>query len=271
MRGQSTRARFLSGKFVNMSDESLDTLINGKLRLYQSRTGYRFSLDALLLAHFVTIKPHERIVDLGAGNGTIALLLSQLHPSASITALEVQPAMADRAKRSVALNGLDERVVIVSGDLRQARMLLAPSSVDAVVSNPPFRKPSSGRLSPQREKQIARHEIKGGLTDFLAAAAYLLRPKGRLALIYSAERAVELLAMQRAAGLEPKRLRWVHSFAGDAALLVLVEAVKGGRSGVAVAPPLVIYRAGKEYSAEVAAIVAGIAKPSSGEIPREAG
>ena len=247
-----------------MSEDSLDTLIDGKLRLYQSRMGYRFSLDALLLAHFVTINPHERIVDLGAGNGTIALLLSHLHPSASITALEVQPAMADRAKRSVALNGLEERVTVVSGDLREAQSLMAPSSFGAVVSNPPFRKAGSGRISPQREKQIARHEITGGLKDFLAAAAYLLRPKGRLALIYSTERAVELLAALRAAGLEPKRLRWVHSFAGDAALLLLVAAVKGGRSGVAVAPPLVIYRAGKEYSAEVAAIVAGIAKPGAG-------
>jgi len=85
-----------------------------------------------------------------------------------------------------------------------------------------------------------------------------------LALIYCAERAVELLAMLRAAGLEPKRLRWVHSFAGDEALLLLVEAVKGGRAGVAVAPPLVIYRAAKEYSAEVAAIVGGIARPGGG-------
>jgi tRNA1Val (adenine37-N6)-methyltransferase len=244
-----------------MSNESLDTLIDGKLRLYQSRNGYRFSLDALLLAHFVTIKAHEQIVDLGAGNGTIALLLSQLYPTVSITALEVQAAMADRARRSVALNGVAERVTVVSGDLRQARSLLAPSSVDAVVSNPPFRKPNSGRISPQREKQIARHEIEGGLTDFLGAAVHVLRAKGRLALVYSAERAVELLAALRDAGLEPKRLRWVHSFAGDAALLVLAEAVKGGRSGVEVAPPLVVYRAAKEYSDEVAAIVAGIAKP----------
>lgn len=254
-----------------MSDDSLDTLIEGKLRLYQSRMGYRFSLDALLLAHFVTVKPRERVVDLGAGNGTIALLLSHLHPSASITALEVQAAMTERATRSVALNGLEERVAIIAGDLRDIGSVLAPSSFDAAVSNPPFRKPGSGRISPQREKQIARHEIKGGLKDFLAAAAFVLRPKGRLALIYSAERAVELLAMLRAAGIEPKRLRWVHSFAGDAALLLLVEAVKGGRSGVDVAPPLVIYRAAKEYSPEVAAIVAGIAKPSSRVIPAEAG
>jgi len=247
-----------------MGEDSLDTLIDGKLRLYQNRKGYRFSLDALLLAHFVTVKRRERIVELGAGNGAIALLLSYLHPFASITALEVQPAMAERAKRSVALNGLEERVTVVAGDLRQIASLFAPSLFDAVISNPPFRSPGSGRISPHREKQIARHEIKGGLKDFLAAAAYLLPTKGRLALIYSAERAIELLTALRAAGLEPKRLRWVHSFAGAEALLLLVEAVKGGRSGVKVAPPLVIYQADKVYAAEVAAIVAGIAKPSAG-------
>ncbi len=225
-----------------MSEDTLDTLIDGKLRLYQSRTGYRFSLDALLLAHFATVKRRDRIVDLGAGNGPIALLLSHLHPLASLTGLEVQPAMAERAKRSVAINLLDDRVAIVVGDLREIAALLAASSCDVVVSNPPFRPASSGRISPNREKQIARHEIKGDLHNFLAAAAYLLRPKGRLALIYSAERAVELLVSLRRAGVEPKRLRWVHSFAADGALLVLVEAVKGGRSGIAVEPQIVIYR-----------------------------
>jgi tRNA1Val (adenine37-N6)-methyltransferase len=246
-----------------MTEDTLDTLIDGKLRLYQGRTGYRFSLDALLLAHFVTVKGGDRIVDLGAGNGAIALLLSHLHPSASLTGLEVQPAMAERAKRSVALNRLDERVVIVAGDLREIGSIFTASTFHVVVSNPPFRPVRSGRISPNREKQIARHEITGDLRDFLTAAAYLLRPKGRLALIYSAERAVELLVSLRRAGLEPKRLRWVHSFAADGALLVLVEAVKGGRSGIDVEAPQVIYRQGKEYSAEVAKIVAGIAKPSA--------
>ena len=183
-----------------MSEDTLDTLIDGKLRLYQSRAGYRFSLDTLLLAHFVTVKRGDRIVDLGAGNGPIALLLSHLHPLASLAGLEVQPAMAERAKRSIILNRLDDRVDIVAGDLREIGSIFTPSSFDVVVSNPPFRKPSSGRISPNREKQLARHEIKGALKDFLSAAAYLVRPKGRLALIYSAERAVDLLAGLRSAG-----------------------------------------------------------------------
>lgn len=244
-----------------MNDDTLDTLVDGKLRLYQSRAGYRYSLDALLLAHFAPVKRRQRVVDLGAGNGAIALLLSYLHPSAALTGLEVQPGMAARAKRNVALNLLSDRIEIVAGDVREIGAHFEASSCDVVVSNPPFRDPRSGRISPNREKQLARHEVKGELKDFVAAAAFLLRAKGRLAMIYSAERAVELLAGLRRAGVEPKRLRWVHSFAADAALLVLVEAVKGGRSGVEVAAPLVIYREGKEYSEEVAAIVAGIARP----------
>lgn len=244
-----------------MNDETLDTLIDGRLRLYQSRTGYRFSIDALLLAHFVTVKAGERVVDLGAGNGAVTFLLSHLHPSATLTGVEVQPAMAERTRRAVLLNKLQERVAVVAGDLRRIAKLLPPSSRDVVVSNPPFRKPTSGRVSSNRERQLARHEFAGGLADFIAAAVHALRPKGRFALVYSAERAVELLAKLRRAGLEPKRLRWVHSFASDDALLVLVEAVKGGRSGVAVGPPLVIYREGKEYAPEAAAIVAALAKP----------
>ncbi len=243
-----------------MNDETLDTLVDGRLRLYQSRAGYRFSLDALLLAHFVTVKARQRVVELGVGNGAVSLLLSHLHPTTTLAGVEVQPAMAERARRAVALNNLQERITVVDGDVRESRALLAPSSFDVAVSNPPFRKPTSGRISANRERQLARHELAGGLTDFIAAAAYLLRPKGWLALIYGAERAVELLAALRAGGLEPKRLRWVHSFVEDSALLVLVEAVKGGRSGVAVEAPLVIYRAGKQYSPEAAAIVAGVAK-----------
>ena len=244
-----------------MTDDSLDTLVDGKLQLYQSRTGYRFSLDALLLANFVTVRVRDRVADLGAGNGPIALLLSHLHAAASISAIEVQPAMVARLRRSVALNQLAQRITVIGADLRRVDGLLTPLSFDVVVCNPPFRKASSGRVSADRERQIARHEIKGSLADFLAAAKYLLRPKGRLALIYGAERAVDLIAGLRAAGIEPKRLRWVHSFATDGALMLLVEAVLGGRSGVAVAPPLVIYRSGKQYSAEVAAIVSNLAKP----------
>jgi tRNA1Val (adenine37-N6)-methyltransferase len=239
------------------SKETLDVLFDGKLSLFQSRTGYRFSLDALLLANFVTIKRQEKIVDLGTGNGVIPLVLATLHRSAILTGVELQPAMIERARRNVQLNGLERRIQILSGDVRAGAQLAAEASFDVAVCNPPYRKPGSGRVSPNDERQIARHETQGDLGDFLHTGAFLLRAKGRMAIVYSAGRCVDLLSLMREARIEPKRMRTVHSFAGVEASLVLVEGVKGGRSGVEVLAPLTIYLRGKEYTKEVAAMIAG--------------
>jgi tRNA1Val (adenine37-N6)-methyltransferase len=237
--------------------ETLDVLFDGKVSLFQSRTGYRFSLDALLLAHFVTIKGREKIVDLGTGNGVIPLVLAILHRSAILTGVELQPAMIERARRNVQLNGLERRIQILSGDVRAGERIAAAASFDVAVCNPPYRKPGSGRLSPSDEKQIARHETQGDLGNFLHAGAFLLRPKGRLAIVYLAGRSIDLLSAMREARIEPKRMRMIHAFAGVEACVVLVEGVKGGRSGVEVLPPLTIYCRGKEYTEEVAAMIAG--------------
>jgi tRNA1(Val) A37 N6-methylase TrmN6 len=237
--------------------ETLDTLFDGKLGILQSRAGYRFSLDALLLAHFVTIKPREKIVDLGTGNGVIPLMLATLHRSATVTGVELQPVMIERALRNVELNGLERRVQIVGGDVRAGERIAAAASFEVAVCNPPYRKPDSGRISSNDERQIARHETQGDLGDFLRAGAFLLRAKGRMAIVYSAVRSVDLLSAMREARIEPKRMRTVHSFAGVEASLVLVEGVKGGRSGVEVLAPLTIYLRGKEYTKEVAAMIAG--------------
>jgi tRNA1Val (adenine37-N6)-methyltransferase len=237
--------------------ETLDILFNGKLRVLQSRAGYRFSLDALLLAYFVTIKGRDRIVDLGTGNGVIPLVLATLHPSAILTGVELQPAMIERSQRNVQLNNLEKRIQILSGDVRAVERLAVEASFDVAVCNPPYRKPSSGRISPNDEKQIARHETQGDLGDFLRAGAFLLRPKRRMAIVYSAGRCVDLLSAMREARIEPKRMRLVHSFAGVEASMVLVEGVKGGRSGIEVLAPLTIYRRGKKYTEEVAAMISG--------------
>src|SRR5574342_716335 len=127
-----------------MSEETLDALFHGKLKLFQSRSGYRFSLDALLLAYFVSVRPHETVVDLGTGNGVIPLVLANLHSQISITGIELQSGMAERAERNVKLNGLEGRVQIRCGDVRAIDAIAPPESVDAVVCNPPFRKSSSG-------------------------------------------------------------------------------------------------------------------------------
>ena len=239
------------------ADRTLDALFNGQLRILQSRKGYRFSLDAVLLATFAAPRGAEKVVDLGAGSGVVSLILAKLHPNLAVTALEIQETMVTCAQKSARLNRLASRVTILQCDVRRIARVLPPGGADLVVCNPPYRKPASGRVSPDAEKRIARHEIAGGLDDFTRAGAYLLRVNGRMAVVYPAVRTVDLLATMRAAGLEPKRLRMVHSFAGAEASLVLVEGAKGGRSGMKILAPLVIYDKGKQYSAEVASILAG--------------
>ncbi len=242
---------------MNSSNETADALFNGRLTLYQSRAGYRFSLDALLLADFATIGSGDRVVDLGTGNGVVPLVLADLYPTIRITGIELQKSLLDRARRNVAVNHLENRVEITAGDVRRWKKIGASASFDAAVCNPPYRKAGSGRLNPDTERQFARHELHGGLKDFLAAGSFLLRAKGRMAIVYPALRVVDLLAAMRAAGIEPKRLRMVHSFPATPASLLLAEGAKGGRSGLEVLAPLIIYRQGKEYTEEVAALIAG--------------
>ncbi|MGE5307085.1 MAG: tRNA1(Val) (adenine(37)-N6)-methyltransferase [Alphaproteobacteria bacterium] len=238
-------------------DETIDTLFQGRLKFYQSRRGYRFSLDAILLANFARVKANDKVADLGTGNGVIPLVLVYRVPLLSILGVEVQVELADRARRNVEANGEDKRIQIVQGDVRAIDQMAAPESFDAVLCNPPYRKPSSGRLSPSMEKKIARHEVMGTLQHFLEAGRYLLRANGRMTLVYPAVRCIDLLQAMRGTGLEPKLLRVVHACTGAEASLILVEGVKGGRSGAKIMRPLFIYERGKTYSAEVAAILQG--------------
>jgi tRNA1Val (adenine37-N6)-methyltransferase len=238
--------------------ETLDTLFGGKLKLYQGRKGYRFSVDAVLLAYFATVGRAGKIADLGAGNAVIPLILAYLYPAASIAGFELQKNMVDRACRNILLNGFAARVKIINGDVRSIERLAQPGSFDAVTCNPPYRKFGVGRLSPDSEKKLARHELQGRLDDFIGAGAYLLRTKGRMALVYRAERTVELFQTMQRFDIEPKRLRWVHSFLGAEASLVLVEGRKGSRSGLNILPPLVVYEKRGTYTAELEGMLAGV-------------
>jgi tRNA1Val (adenine37-N6)-methyltransferase len=239
------------------ANETLDALFDGRLKLLQSCSGYRVSIDPLLLAYFVSVQRGQKIVDLGTGNGVICLALAHLYPSASLTGIELQASLAERAERNVRLNGFEGRVRIISGDVRGRQYAPKPGSFDVAVCNPPYRKPSSGRISVNDEKRIARHELNGDLVAFLHAGAVLLRNKGRMALVYLADRSADLIVAMRQTGIEPKRLRMVLSFPEMEASLILLEGVKGGKAGLAVQPPLVIYRRGKDYTDEVAAIIQG--------------
>jgi len=218
-------------------DESLDEFMEGRLKLIQSRNGYRFSIDAVLLAEFVSIKPGETVVDLGTGCGIIPLMLLLTKRVGHAFGLEIQPPLADQAARNAFLNGFDKKMDVILGDIR--RPPLMPSSADVVVCNPPYRPQKSGRINPDPQRAIARHEILASLDDILDLARKLLRPKGRLAMIYPAVRLVDIIVRMKGYNLEPKRLRVIYPSLSSEAKLVLIEASTGGRSGLKVMPPMI--------------------------------
>jgi tRNA1Val (adenine37-N6)-methyltransferase len=218
-------------------DETLDEFLDGRLRLIQSARGYRFSIDAILLAQFATIKPRDVVVDLGAGCGIISLLLLLEKPVGYVIALEIQKHLVDQAVRNGALNGFMDRMGVLLGDLRQVP--LGRSIADVVVCNPPYRRPGSGRVNPDFERAIARHEIMASLNDILSAANSVLKPKGRVAVIYPAGRLVDLIVRMRAFDFEPKRMQVVYPSMEEESKLVLVEGSRAGKGGVKILPPLI--------------------------------
>lgn len=242
--------------------ESLDDLGIAGLKVIQSLTGFRHSMDALLLAQFAAPGLTDRVLDLGCGNGAIALLLAYRHPRARIVGLEIQPALADRARRGARLNGLQDRIEIVEGDLRQIEALLPPAGFNVVLCNPPYRELGRGRLNPDPEIRQAKHELSATLNEVAAAIRYVLAPKGRACLIYHASRLADLLNCLRAERLEPKMLRLVHSYPGAEAELILVEARRDGRPGLHILTPLFVYQArGGPLSPAMEAIYRSLAFP----------
>lgn len=218
------------------SHESVDVFLNGRLKLIQSRYGYRFSVDAFLLSSFATIKKGDTVVDLGTGCGIIPLLLLASAPVNLAVGLEIQEELADQAARNAALNGFARRMKVIRGDLRFPP--LSPQCADVVLCNPPYRRARSGRPNPDPRKAIARHEILATPNHILAAGARLLRPRGRLAVIYPSTRLVEVTAGMRRFNLEPKRIRMVHPHQEAPAKLALLEAWLGARPGVDILPPV---------------------------------
>ncbi len=229
-----------------------DTFFDGRLTVRQPKDGYRYSIDAILLADFMRCKDGQTILELGVGCGIISLILAFRYPALKIFGLEIQDQLARIATENVRENHLDERVSILHQDLKNLKLQQVPEQVQHVVCNPPYRRIHSGRINPHQEKAGARHEIFAGLADFVDAAARMLQLSGSLTTVYPAPRLVDMVAHMRRANLEPKRLRMVHSKMGDPARLVLVTGVKGGRPGLEVEPPLVIYQDDGDYTREVA-------------------
>ncbi len=232
-------------------DETLEPFGQGRLWVLQKKQGYRFSLDAMLLAGLTDLRAADRVMDLGAGCGIVSLILACRFPHCSLIGVEGQPALAALADRNVRLNGLAGCVEIIAGDMQTLPQRYPPESFGVVVSNPPYRPLASGRLNPSTEKAIARHELQGSLELVAKTAKYLLPAGGRLTLIYPAWRLVHLCCLLRSHHLEPKTLRLIHSRQGEEARLVWVEARKGGREELKVLPSLMVYQSQGSYTTEM--------------------
>lgn len=227
-----------------MGDELLtrDTLFNGRLLCAQYREGYRFSADSLLAAHFCRPGAEDSILDLGCGCGVIGLVLAFRHSGVRVTGLEVQPELARLAEANIRENGLQGRISIIHGSLREMGDLVPPESFDLVVSNPPYRRPGSGRMSPGDQRARARHEIDANLAEVVRAAAYAVRNRGSAVFVYPAVRLASLISALKTVRLEPKRLQPVYSYPGSReAALVLLEAVKNGGEEVRLLAPFYIF------------------------------
>ncbi len=229
-----------------------DTFFSGGLTVRQPKDGYRYSIDAVLLADFMRCRDGQTILELGTGCGIIPLILAFRYPGLHIFGVEIQDQLARIAAENVRENHLQERVHILHQDLKSLKLQQVPDQVQHVVCNPPYRRINSGRINPHKEKAGARHEIFARLADFVDAASRMLQLSGSLTSVYPAPRLVDMVTHMRRANLEPKRLRMVHSKVDDPARLVLVTGVKGGRPGLEVEPPLVIYREDGDYTGEVA-------------------
>lgn len=237
-------------------DETLDSFYHGGVRVLQKRKGYRFSVDAPLLADFIRTEPSDEILELGAGSGIISLLLS-IKPFRHITAIEVQEDLAGLARRNVALNGLEDRVRIVEADLRSFD---PGKTFDVVFSNPPYIRGRGGRLSRSEEKSVAKHEIKCDICDIMRKTRAFLKEDGRAYFIYPEKRRKDLIDAVNAHGLKLKTVRPIQPREGQAANLFLVECDRVSPK-TRFLPPFILYGKDGKYTLEAEAVFSGRTAP----------
>ncbi|WP_455436685.1 tRNA1(Val) (adenine(37)-N6)-methyltransferase [Hungatella hathewayi] len=233
------------------SDERLDDLQRNGYQIIQKKNGFCFGMDAVLLSGFARVKQGEKAIDLGTGTGIIPILLEAKYEGEHYTGLEIQDEMADMATRSVALNHLEEKVSIVKGDIKEASRLFGAASFDVVTSNPPYMNDAHGLKNPDLPKAISRHEVLCTLDDVTREAARLLRPGGRFYMVHRPHRLIEIITALTKYKLEPKRMKMVHPFVEKDANMVLIEAVRGGKSMIKVEAPIVVYQEPGVYTQEI--------------------
>lgn len=231
--------------------ERVDDLQRDGLKLIQNPSYFCFGMDAVLLSAFARVKKGGLCLDLGCGNGVIPILLSGRTQGRHFTGLELQADVAEMASRSVALNGISDRVEIVTGDIRESVSIFGASVFDVVTANPPYLPYSHGLVSETGHKAIARHELHGTLTELLENATKLLKPGGHFYMVHRPFRLAEIISAMVSLKLEPKRMRLVYPYLDKEPNMVLIEGVRGGNARLAVEKPLIVYERENVYTDEV--------------------
>lgn len=217
-----------------------DLLTDTGLSIIQSRDVFSFSLDAVLLSRFANIPKRGRIADLCSGNGVIPILMST-RTGAKMDAIEIQPRLADMARRSVAMNGLEEQITVIREDLRVYAKSAGNGIYDAITVNPPYMPVTAGDQNVNEHYAIARHEIHCTIEDIASACCRLLRPGGKLSMVHRPSRLLDIVEAMRRWKLEPKRIQFVHPNTKSEANMLLIEATRDGKPDIRLLPPIMVY------------------------------
>ena len=231
--------------------ERIDELQRNGYRIIQNPERFCFGMDAVLLSGFARAKKQERCLDLGCGNGIIPILMEAKTEGKHFTGLEIQPESADMAKRSVALNGLQDRIDIVEGDIKDASKIFGASSFHVVTTNPPYMTAQHGLTNLYEAKTIARHEVLCNLEDIIRESARLLMPGGRFYMVHRPFRLAEIISLMVQYRMEPKRMRLVYPYVDREPNMVLIEGLRGGKSRMTVEKPLIVYKELGKYTDEI--------------------
>jgi tRNA1Val (adenine37-N6)-methyltransferase len=231
--------------------ERLDDLQRNGFQIIQHQQKFCFGMDAVLLSGFAKVKDSGRALDLGTGTGIIPILLAGKTKAKELVGLEIQEESADMARRSVLLNGLEERISIVTGDIKEADRLFAPASFDVITSNPPYMTGNHGLTNPDMPKAIARHEILCTLEDVVSRTERLLKPGGKFFMVHRPFRLAEIFVTLCKYHLEPKRMQLVYPYVDKEPNMVLIEAMRGGKPRITVEKPLIVYEKPGVYTREI--------------------
>lgn len=226
-----------------LPDERLDE-VNENIKLIQKKNGLTFGTDAFLLASFIKAAPRKSAAELGSGTGIISLLLAERNKFEKIFAIEVQKDFAVLTERNADINGLNEKITVINANVTDVKSDATDGELDAVFTNPPYMKTTSGKRNESDAKYIARHEVCGDINDFCAAGFRLLKHGGKFYAVWRPDRICDLFCAMRENRLEPKVITFVHADAESEPSMVLVSATKGGASGAIVTAPLFLYENG---------------------------